>query len=276
MLRVYSGKLIPLIELFVSEYITNKTKLGELNDYYSQLYRRITDILASSEFANYQKAFPELYDDLNIYPDDMARMWHFGKEQMLHFINLVEAVWKTEGHSKPDITLQLDVQTKHLLDKTDSLIIELSQYAEQQVSISRARHQSVNEAEELLKIWPWPVNDALSNIKLEASSYDAANGLLTIHGQQVFIIKQPNMKGPKNEKYPAKLMRALFAVNTFPAAIPIRHIYPVKTEKYPPPIVKRVNKLVAQINEAILEKVPAKDVIKHDNFKFYINSIYLK
>jgi len=111
---------------------------------------------------------------------------------------------------------------------------------------------------------------------LEPGSYDAANGVLTINGQRAYIIKQPNMKGASNEKNPAKLMRLLFSVKTFSNAVPIRKIFPVKSEKYPPSIIKRANALVTDINERIQESRPVNKVVGHDGFKFYIESSYLK
>lgn len=112
-------------------------------------------------------------------------------------------------------------------------------------------------------------------LQLESSNYDAANGVLNMFGEQIFIIRQPNKKGTDKESKQAKLMRALFTVKTFPNTVPIRQIYPVKSEVYPPNIIKQANALVAEINERIQEKLPVNRVINHDKFKFYIEDRYL-
>jgi hypothetical protein len=119
------------------------------------------------------------------------------------------------------------------------------------------------------------------DVALEANSYDAANGILTILGTQINIIKQKNMKGAKREKKPAQLMRALFSPNTFPDAVAIRRVYPIdlratKDQKYPRSVVNRASSLVSDINAIIQDTFELKGVIKSDDWKFYIDDRYLK
>jgi len=124
------------------------------------------------------------------------------------------------------------------------------------------------------------IDDA--NIKLDHRSYDAANGILTIHGEQIAIIRQKNMKGMRKEKKPAQLMRALFSPNTFPDPIPIRQIYPVDAqfykggEIYTPRVVNKASSLVTDINELFQEKFEGKKLIEIENSKFKIVDRYLK
>ncbi len=117
---------------------------------------------------------------------------------------------------------------------------------------------------------------ALENACVERGSYDAANGVLMLMGEPISIIKQPNKRGTKNEKNPAKLMRLLFDVNTFPGEVPIRKIFPVKTEQYTLVERRKARALVTYINECVQEKFQAEKLINCDKFKFYIEHRYLK
>lgn len=115
-----------------------------------------------------------------------------------------------------------------------------------------------------------------SRVRVEQTSYDPASGVLNIMGQKVMIIAQKNKIGKKNESKQAKLMRELFAVNTFPEPIPIRGIYSVRGDTYPQEIKKKARELVAEINRKIGEETSVKDLVNCDKWKFYIRSRYLK
>lgn len=117
---------------------------------------------------------------------------------------------------------------------------------------------------------------ALENACVERNSYDAANGILMLMGEPINIIRQPNMRGRKNEKNPAKLLRALFDVNRFPDAIPIRDIFSVSTQEYPLGVRKKAQALVAEINKRVQDKFEAEKLINCDKYKFYIEPRYLK
>jgi len=121
----------------------------------------------------------------------------------------------------------------------------------------------------------------LSQVRVEPSSYDAANGVLTILGEQIRIIKQPNMKGVKKEKLPAQLMRALFRTATFPSAVTFRTIFNVdprthRDGKYPSAVVNKASTLAAEINERIQEKLVGIKLVKSDDRTFFIDERYLK
>lgn len=121
----------------------------------------------------------------------------------------------------------------------------------------------------------------LSQIRVEPSSYDAANGILTILGEQIQIIKQPNMKGKHRERNPAKVMRALFRLATFPSAVTFRTIFSIDPRthpegRYPSGVVNKASTLAAEINERIQEKFVGIKLIKSDDKCFFIDDRYLK
>ncbi len=115
-----------------------------------------------------------------------------------------------------------------------------------------------------------------NRIRVEQTSYDPASGVLNIMGQKVIIIAQKNKHGKKNEGKQAQIMRAIFYVNTFPKAVAIREIYPVRGDIYPQEIKKKARELVAAINRKIKAEAGVSDLISCDDWRFQIASRYLK
>lgn len=113
-------------------------------------------------------------------------------------------------------------------------------------------------------------------INVEAKNYDPASGILTVVGQPIKIIKQPNKLGKTKESKQAKLMRKLFYQYTFPQGEALRGIYPHKGESYPQHVVKKARELVAAINRKVDAKIGVPDLIISDDWKFEINPDYLK
>lgn len=115
-----------------------------------------------------------------------------------------------------------------------------------------------------------------SRVRVEQISYDPASGVLNIVGQPVNIIGQKNKHGKKNESKQAQLMRLLFAVNTFPQAIPLRNIYTYRGLTYPQEIKRKARELVAEINRKINHETGVNDLLSCDDWRFQITPRYLK
>ncbi len=123
----------------------------------------------------------------------------------------------------------------------------------------------------------------IKGLKVEAHNYDPANGVLTIAGERINIISQPNKKGKDKESKQAQLMRLLFYGLTFPNQVSFKAIYNDKDTyvdlnrtKYKAEVIKKASSLRAAINKLVQEKIEVKELIKNDKYKFFINELYLK
>jgi hypothetical protein len=123
----------------------------------------------------------------------------------------------------------------------------------------------------------------IKGLKVEAHNYDPANGLLTIAGEHIKIIGQPNKKGKDKESKQAQLMRLLFYSLTFPNQVAFKAIYDdkdtyvdINRTKYKADVVKKAASLAAAINKLVQEKLEVKELVKSDKYKFFINDLYLK
>ena len=279
LLRVLCGKLIPVLDIYASGYITNAKELKELTQFFERLIHKIEAVQAQEDMAGYRQSTPPLYEDFGNGPDNMQRMWQVGRSDFISLVNRLELDWKMFGDKRLTADFKLDNDTDNLLNEIDSAVIRYDKNVKAKMELDKLRQAEDPKLDRLLTVWPTRNKDAQAisdKLKLEQKSYDAANGILNFYGEKIYIIKQPKMRGKDREKNPAKLMRSLFSVNTFPNSVPIREIFPVKSEVYPQNVIKRANSLVARINEGIQEKTPAKNVINHDKFKFFIENQYLK
>lgn len=118
-----------------------------------------------------------------------------------------------------------------------------------------------------------PVN----RTKVELRSYDIANGILTICGKQVEIIKQQNKKGKLYESKQARLMRLLFNdVNGDFGATPMRTVVSVRAADFRPKHRKLVKSYASEINGKLEREVSVKDFLLCNQQAVMINELYLK
>lgn len=121
---------------------------------------------------------------------------------------------------------------------------------------------------------------AVNGLNVEPHNYDAANGVLTIAGERIEIIRQKNKKGAAESKQ-ARLMRLLFTNYTFPDPVPFKDIYKgeyidIRKKTHSRSVLKKAGQLVARINGLVQEKLELEDLIKMDEYNFSINKDYLK
>lgn len=89
-------------------------------------------------------------------------------------------------------------------------------------------------------------------VTVEPKSYDAANGILTVAGKQVYILKQQNRRGKLGETKEARLMRLLFdSVNRLEQGIPMRQVISVTGTDFDANKRKQVKGYVAEINKKV-------------------------
>lgn len=113
--------------------------------------------------------------------------------------------------------------------------------------------------------------------KVEQRSYDHANGILTISGRQVRIIKQPNQKGWKSESREARLMRLLFKdVNSNFGTTPMRSVVSVRAYDFKPKHRKLVKSYASEINRKIHQETGIKEFLLTNQYAVMINELYLK
>lgn len=117
----------------------------------------------------------------------------------------------------------------------------------------------------------------ISRAKVEPRSYDIANGILTIQGKQVEIIKQQNKKGKLHESKQARLMRLLFNdVNGDFGATPMRTVVSVRAADFRPKHRKLVKSYASEINAKLEREVSVKDFLLCNQQAVMINELYLK
>lgn len=114
-------------------------------------------------------------------------------------------------------------------------------------------------------------------LKVEPKSYDFANGILTINGTQVSVIKQLNKKGKQQESRQARLMRLLFDdVKGDFGSTPMRTVVSVRAADFSPKHRKLVNSYVSEINKKIYQEASVKDFLLSNQLAVMVNEIYLK
>lgn len=113
--------------------------------------------------------------------------------------------------------------------------------------------------------------------RVELGSYDIANGILTIAGRQVQIIKQPNKKGKHRESKQARLMRLLFNdVNSNFGVTPMRTVLSVRAADFGPKHRKLVKNYVSEINAKLEQEAAVKEFLLTNQLVVMINELYLK
>lgn len=114
-------------------------------------------------------------------------------------------------------------------------------------------------------------------LKVEPKSYDFANGILTINGKQVPVIKQLNKKGKLHESKQARLMRLVFndVKGDFGIAS-MRSVVSVRETLFGPEHRKLVKSYASEINKKIEEEASVKDFLLTNQQAVMINEIYLK
>jgi hypothetical protein len=123
---------------------------------------------------------------------------------------------------------------------------------------------------------PVPTNTPPSCVKVEPKSYDFANGILTVNGKQVSVIKQLNKKGKQQESRQARLMRLLFDdVKGDFGSTPMRTIVSVRAADFSPKHRKLVNSYASEINKKIHQEASVKDFLLTNQVAVMINEIYL-
>lgn len=113
--------------------------------------------------------------------------------------------------------------------------------------------------------------------RVELGSYDVANGILTIAGRQVQIIKQPNQRGKLREGKQARLMRLLFNdVNSDFGTATMRSVLSVRTADFSPKHRKLVKSYASEINAKLEQETAVKEFLLTNQFVVVINELYLK
>lgn len=113
--------------------------------------------------------------------------------------------------------------------------------------------------------------------RVEPRSYDRANGVLLIAGQQVQIIKQPNRKGTQQESKEARLMRLLFEdVKSNFGTVAMRTVLSVRQYEFKPKHRKLVKSYVSEINKKVYRETAIKDFLLTNQLVVMINELYLK
>jgi hypothetical protein len=278
LLRIYCGKLIPVLDVFTSGYIDDDAQIIELDKCYKHLYTQVQVLLQRDGLSTYKTAFPELYDSL-VSVDDVARFWGVGREMMLNLVNRLESVWKVQGAHEFNGEIKLSESSIKLLAKTDKIIIETSASIKTQIKDKKAKQTMLREVEGLLEIWPQANQPTPKSLKLEPSSYDAANGVLVLNGHHIHVVKQPSRKGKGVETKQAYLLRLLFKdVNSMQNGIPMRTVLSVKATDFNSKKRKLVKNYVADINKKInAENLGEKpiELIVHNQLAIMVNSLYL-
>jgi hypothetical protein len=112
--------------------------------------------------------------------------------------------------------------------------------------------------------------------KVERGSYDPANGMLTVSGKQVLIIKQQNQKGPQHESKQAKLMRLLFNdVKSNFGTTAMRTVVSVIPADFAPKHRKLVKSYISEINKKIYQETGIKEFLLSNQHSVMINELYL-
>jgi hypothetical protein len=112
--------------------------------------------------------------------------------------------------------------------------------------------------------------------KVERGSYDPANGILVIAGEQVDIIKQQNKKGPQHESKEARLMRLLFSdVNSNFGTTAMRRVVSVRDYDFKPRHRKLVESYKTEINRKVYRETGIKDFLLSNQLAVMINKLYL-
>ena len=265
------------MDIQTSGYIDSPRKNDELISLIRELTNKIQSLVHTNDLMKYSRKLPVPYEEIGIKVENTYRMWQVYRDDYVSTINILDSIWRVNKGSGVLKNFKLTPSLQVLVDRvSEAIVLYQSEVVDKMKAEEKLRSIESPEMNKLLAIWP---NDEAmtqtKKMKLDQSSYDAANGILNIHGEKVRIIKQSNKKGLGRESKRAALMRALFSVKTFPNAVPIRQIYPVKSDVYPETVIKRANSLVTDINKQIQEKLPVEKVINHDKFKFYIEDRYL-
>lgn len=109
------------------------------------------------------------------------------------------------------------------------------------------------------------------------SSYDPVNGVLSIAGYNIPIIKQPSQKGILHESKQARIMRFLFKdVNTMRDGVPMRTILSVRASEFKPIHRKLVKSYVSEINKKLPQELLIKELITTNQYAVMVDSRYLK
>ena len=122
-----------------------------------------------------------------------------------------------------------------------------------------------------------PTQNPSERVRVEPKSYDFANGILTIDGKQVPVIKQSNKKGKLHESKQARLMRLVFndVKGDFGIAS-MRSVVSVRETLFGPEHRKLVKSYASEINKKIEEEASVKDFLLTNQQAVMINEIYLK
>lgn len=113
--------------------------------------------------------------------------------------------------------------------------------------------------------------------RIERGSYDIANGILNISGNQVQITKQPNKKGKQNESKQARLMRLLFDdVKGDFGSTPMRTVLSVRAADFRPKHRKLVKSYASEINGKLEQEASVKNFLLCNQQAVMINELYLK
>src|ERR1700761_3229861 len=86
LLRILSGKVIPLLDLYTAEHLDIKTQ-QKLLDYFQQLVRLIEPIQAEEKAAGHDYTFPQPYEEWDGRFEMVDRMWPVYRFEYISKVN---------------------------------------------------------------------------------------------------------------------------------------------------------------------------------------------
>lgn len=185
-------------------------------------------------------------------------------------VNLIQQLAGQSGYevSKPENDEHQNLRLLISITDEDRFFTEYNKFASKYKEIAYSN-----------KLKQTPLADEpnpVSRTIVEPRSYDAANGVLTINGTPIAILKQPNRKGVRGETNEAKLMRFLFdPVNSLQNGIPMRKVLSVREADFGAKERKLIKSYVTEINKKVDRASGLKELITCTQFAVMIDKRYL-